>query len=124
MSPRSSSTSRCAGTDKFVLIWKQSGTVISTDRRAAQGRHHDGGATRVVRFPDLAAKIASEWKTVGTHSRPVRQQVRPGDPAHRQRDAVRQLIGVIDAIYQAHRPFKTGSKTEQRAAFNITFAVN
>jgi len=34
------------------------------------------------------------------------------------------LIGVIDAIYAAHRPFNLAGKAEQVPSFNVTFAVN
>src|SRR5580700_11220142 len=58
------------GTDKFTLIWKQAGTVIST---IDVPRHDDiqtQGNAKLVRYPDLAAKIESEWKTVGAHRDP------------------------------------------------------
>ena len=34
------------------------------------------------------------------------------------------LIGVIDAIYQPHRPYNIAGKAEQVPSFNVTFAVN
>ena len=34
------------------------------------------------------------------------------------------IIGVMDAIYQPHRPYTAGGKTEQVPSFNVTFAVN
>ena len=37
---------------------------------------------------------------------------------------VMTVIGVIDAIYQPHRPFSVGGRSEQVPAFNVTFAVN
>src|SRR5450631_875644 len=51
-------------TDKFVLIWKQAGTVISTVDVPRKDEINTQGNAKVVRFPDLAAKIESEWKTV------------------------------------------------------------
>src|SRR4029077_2624059 len=50
--------------DKFVLVWKQAGTVISTVDVPRRDVVTQEGTVRVVRFPDLAAKVESEWKTV------------------------------------------------------------
>src|SRR5277367_5465849 len=55
--------------DKFVLIWKQAGTVISTidvARKTPEVPVKEGPID-TFRYPDLAAKIQSEWQTVGTH---------------------------------------------------------
>src|SRR6202161_2142781 len=53
--------------DKFVLIWKQAGTVISTIDGPRKDDVQMDGSVKVVRYLDLAAKIESEWKTVGAH---------------------------------------------------------
>jgi hypothetical protein len=34
------------------------------------------------------------------------------------------MIAVIDAVYEAQRPFSFGTKSESIPAFNLTFAVN
>jgi biopolymer transport protein ExbD len=112
------------GTDKFVLIWKQAGTVISTIDVPRKDDVQMSGALKVVRYPDLAAKIESEWKTVGSHrdgsDRKLDQAILHTD----NETTYVYVIGVIDAIYQAHRPMNFGGKTEQVPAFNVTFAVN
>ncbi len=115
--------------DKFVLIWRQGGTVVSTLDVPRKDDVKQEGPTRVVRYPELAAKIEDEWKAVGQHR----------DPTDRKLDQVvlhtdnetpySQLIGVIDAIYQVHRPLAgvgTGNvqKVESVPAFNVTFAIN
>lgn len=110
--------------DKFVLIWKQSGTVISTVDVPRKDVVVEKGGQKSVRYPDLAAKIEQEWKTVGSHRDGTDKKF---DQAILHTDNETQyvfLIGVIDAIYQAHRPFAFGGKTEQVPAFNVTFAVN
>src|ERR1700723_3251803 len=53
--------------DKFVLIWKQAGTVISTVDVPRKDDVQMEGNTKVGRYLALAAKIESEWKTVGAH---------------------------------------------------------
>jgi len=47
--------------DKFVLVWKQAGTVLGTSEVSQRGVVSTEGAVRVVRYPDLAEKVASEW---------------------------------------------------------------
>ena len=112
--------------DKFTLIWKQSGTVISTVDVARKNPETPvrQGQVDTYRYPDLAAKISSEWQTVGTHRDPTDRKF---DQAILHTDNETPyvfIIGVIDAIYQAHRPFNMGGKTDQVPAFNVTFAVN
>jgi biopolymer transport protein ExbD len=112
--------------DKFVLVWKQGATVVnSIDVPRKDDMKEDPGThAKDIRYPDLAKKIAEEWGTNGSH----RDQ---GDPKLDQcvlhTDNETQyvyLIGVIDAIYQKHRPMLVRGKPEEVPAFNVTFAVN
>ncbi len=112
------------GTDKFVLIWKQSGTVISTVDVPRKDVVTVEGPTRVVRFPDLAAKVASEWNTVATHKSESDKKFDQAILHTDNETPYGAIIGVIDAVYQVHRPYKKGSKVESLPAFNMTFAVN
>jgi len=112
------------GTEKFVLIWKQAGTVISSIDVPRKDVVNLEGQTRVVRFPDLAEKVSSEWTTVGTHKSeddPKRDQAILHTDSETPYGAI---VGVIDAVYQIHRPLKSGAKKELVPAFNMTFSVN
>jgi biopolymer transport protein ExbD len=112
--------------DKFTLIWKQAGTVISTidvPRKNPESPVKNG-TVDTYRYPDLAAKIESEWKTVGTHRTDSDTKLDQAILHTDNETPYSKLIGVIDAIYQVHRPYKTGSKTELVPAFNVTFSVN
>lgn len=110
--------------DKFVLIWKQAGTVIST----VDVPRHDSLAVnngkKSIRYPDLAAKIESEWKTVGQHRAPSDKKFDTAILHTDNETAYVYLIGVIDAIYQPKRPLSIAGKDEMVPAFNVTFAVN
>jgi biopolymer transport protein ExbD len=110
--------------EKFVLMWKQAGTVISTIDVPRKDDIETKNGTKVIRYPDLASKIESEWKTVGTHrdgsDRKFDQAILHTD----NETPYVYIIAVIDAIYQAHRPFTAAGKTEPVPAFNVTFAVN
>ena len=112
------------GTEKFVLIWKQAGTVISTIDVPRKDDINVQGNAKVVRYPDLAAKIDSEWKTVGAHRDPTDRKFDQAILHTDNETPYMFVIGVIDAIYQPHRPFSVGGRSEQVPAFNVTFAVN
>jgi biopolymer transport protein ExbD len=112
------------GTDKFVLIWKQAGTVISTIDVPRKDDVITQGSAKLVRYPDLAAKIESEWKTVGSHRDPSDRKFDQAILHTDNETPYLYVIGVIDALYQPHRPFAFGGKTEPVPAFNVTFAVN
>lgn len=111
--------------DKFVLIWKQAGTVISTvDVPRKDNLSTGNGGKKSIRYPELAAKIESEWKTVGQHRTPSDKKFDTAILHTDNETAYVYLIGVIDAIYQPKRPFTIAGKEEQVPAFNVTFAVN
>ena len=80
--------------------------------------------TKVIRYRELAAKIESEWKTVGSHRDPTDRKFDQAILHTDNETPYVYLIGVIDAIYQARRPFNVAGKAEQVPAFNVTFAVN
>jgi len=111
--------------DKFVLIWKQAGTVISTvDVPRKDNMTVVNNGKKIIRYPELAAKIDSEWKTVGQHKAASDKKFDTAILHTDNETAYVYLIGVIDAIYQPHRPFTIAGKEEQVPAFNVTFAVN
>src|ERR1017187_2045821 len=112
------------GADKFVLIWKQAGTVISTVDVPRKDVVEKEGQVKVIRFPDLAAKVESEWKTVGTHRDATDKKLDQAILHTDNETPYGAIIGVIDAVYQVHRPFTVGGKSETVPAFNITFSVN
>jgi biopolymer transport protein ExbD len=112
------------GADKFVLIWKQAGTVISTVDVPRKDVVEKEGQVKVIRFPDLAAKVESEWKTVGSHRDATDKKLDQAILHTDNETPYGAIIGVIDAVYQVHRPFTVGGKSETVPAFNITFSVN
>jgi biopolymer transport protein ExbD len=110
--------------DKFVLVWKQGSTTVdSIDVPRKDVVLHEG-SVEVVRFPDLAAKVESEWKAKGQHSNPTDRKLDQAILHTDNKTEFKYIIGVIDAVYQTHRDLNIGPKTEKLPAFNITFAVN
>jgi biopolymer transport protein ExbD len=110
--------------DKFVLVWKQGATVLGTSEVPGRGVVSTEGSVRVVRYPDLAEKVAAEWTAAGAHR----------DASDRKLDQVvlhvanetpyASIVGVMDALLQVRRPIDLGTKVEKVPAFNLTFAVN
>ena len=110
--------------DKFVLVWKQGSTTVDTIDVVRKDVVTQQGPVEVVRFPDLAAKIETEWKAKGQHSNPTDRKLDQAILHTDNKTEFKYIIGVIDAVYQTHRDLQIGPKTEKLPAFNITFAVN
>ena len=111
--------------EKFTLVWKQGAQVVNSIEIPRKDDLKEDKGKKVVRYPDLAAKIADEWKNTGSHrdasDRKLDQAVLHTD----NETAYVYIVGVIDAIYGTHRPLTLPSgKTEDVPAFNVTFAVN
>jgi biopolymer transport protein ExbD len=110
--------------DKFVLVWKQGSTTVDSIDVPRKDVIQREGTVEVVRFPDLATKVESEWKAKGQHSNPTDRKLDQAILHTDNKTEFKYIIGVIDAVYQTHRDLTLGAKTEKLPAFNITFAVN
>jgi biopolymer transport protein ExbD len=110
--------------DKFVLVWKQGATTVDSIDVPRKDVISQQGPVEVVRFPDLAAKIETEWKAKGQHSNPTDRKLDQAILHTDNKTEFKFIVGVIDAIYQTHRELTLGGKTDKVPAFNITFAVN
>ena len=109
---------------KFTLVWKQGQTVVNTIDVPRKDTVSTEQNTKVVRYPELAQKITEEWKNAGSHRDATDKKL---DQAVLHTDnevPYANIIGVIDAIYQTHRPMNLGNRTEPVSAFNVTFSVN
>src|SRR6187399_3303223 len=58
------------GESDFGLVWKQGATVVSEVKVPKTPLELEAGATKVVRYPELAKKIEEEWKQQGGHRDP------------------------------------------------------
>jgi biopolymer transport protein ExbD len=110
--------------DKFVLVWKQGSTTVDSIDVPRKDVLVQQGPVELVRFPELAAKVETEWKAKGQHSNPTDRKLDQAILHTDNKTEFKYIIGVIDAIYQIHRDMNLGPKTEKVPAFNITFAVN
>jgi biopolymer transport protein ExbD len=111
-------------TDKFVLAWKQGSTTIESIDVPRTDVVARAGAIEVVRFPDLAAKIESEWKAKGSHVNPTDQRLDQAVLHTDDNAEFKSIVGVIDALYAPHREMAMGRRVASVPAFNVTFAMN
>jgi len=111
--------------EKFTLVWKQGAQVVDSIDLPRKDDVKEDKGKKLVRYPDLAAKIQEEWNNRGSHRDPSDKKL---DQAVLHTDNDTQyvfVIAVIDAIYQTHRKLSLPSgKTDDVPAFNVTFAVN
>ena len=107
-----------------VELIDASGTVISTVDVPRKDNIVDKGGKKTIRFPELASKIESEWKSTGGHRDASDKKFDQAILHTDNETPYVYLIGVIDAIYSPHRAFNIGGKAEQVPSFNVTFAVN
>jgi len=111
--------------DRFVLSWREQGTVIRTvDVARHEARREKGpGGVSFVRFPELASALTAEWSrsgagTTGSTAGAERAVLHAADDAHYE-----EMIAAMDAIYQVRRTSTRGAR-ERDPAFVVTLATN
>jgi biopolymer transport protein ExbD len=110
--------------DRFVLAWRYGTTTVDSTELARSTGSHGEGSAQGLRFPELAAKIETEWRRKGSHSR-------SGDPAFDRAvlhtdnaTEFADIVGLIDAISAPRRPALSGGKQAMVPAFHVVFAVD
>ena len=111
-------------TGKFTLLWKQGNTTIDSVDVPRRSEIAQEGEARVVRFPDLASKLESEWRAKGQHASPADRKFDQAVLHTDNETEFASLVGAIDAVYRPRRDVRVGAKTEKTPAFNLTFAAD
>jgi biopolymer transport protein ExbD len=109
------------GADEFKLAWKQGNTVVAESSvpkpEAAAG---DG----LIRYPDLASKIETEWGQHGNHKEASDKKIDQAILYSDNRAPFKEIVAVLDALYQAKREMVLPSgKTQKVPVFNMTFSI-
>jgi biopolymer transport protein ExbD len=112
------------GKDRFLLAWKQGSTTIDSTEVPRNDVVTRQGPVEMVRFPELADKIESEWRARGQHASTADHRLDQAVLHTDNETEFKNIVGVIDAVYQTHREMAVGPKVEKLPAFNVTFAVN
>jgi biopolymer transport protein ExbD len=103
---------------EFALVWKQGATVVAESTVAKPTAKTD-----FIKYADLATKLGEEWKIHGGHQdksdKKVDQAVLHAD----NKLPFRDVIGVLDALYDQKRPMVIENAEKKVPVFNMTFSV-
>ena len=103
---------------EFALVWKQGATVVAESTAPKPAMDGD-----VIKYADLAKKLGEEWKLHGGHQdksdKKIDQAVLHAD----NKLPFREVIGVLDALYDQKREMVLGGKTKKVPVFNMSFSV-
>jgi hypothetical protein len=112
------------GESEFNLVWKQGATVVSDIKVPKTPVEIDSGTGgKILRYPDLAKKIEDEWKQQGGHRDPSDKKLDQCILHSDNRTPFRELIAVLDALYNPKREMKLGDQVKKVPVFNMTFSV-
>jgi hypothetical protein len=110
---------------EFNLVWKQGATVVSEVKVPKTPVESGSGGNKVVRFPDLAKKLETEWNTQGGHKDPSDKKIDQAILATDNRTPFKEIVGVLDALYATKRDMKFADGTTKKVpVFNMTFSVH
>jgi biopolymer transport protein ExbD len=100
--------------EKFTLTWKQGTTVISTLEvpRAQVER----------RYPELASKVADEWRANGSHRDTSDRELDQAVLHTSDKAPFGDIVAIIDAVHSPRRAATTHANAFP--AFNVTFATD
>jgi biopolymer transport protein ExbD len=108
----------------FHLVWKQASTVVSEARVPKSPIEIGEGASRSVRYAELAKAIEREWGQNKSHSDPSDKKTDTAVLHSDDKTPFRELVAVMDAIHAVKRDFKLASgKLEKAPAFSTTFSA-
>jgi biopolymer transport protein ExbD len=111
------------GDEKFVLTWRKGGAVVTTVDVPRKPVTVGEGKSQQVRFPDLADKVQSEWKANGSHRDPSDKKLDQAVLHCDNKTPYKEIVAVIDAVYQAKREFP-GGNGKMYPAMNVTFSMS
>ncbi|HMY19521.1 MAG TPA: biopolymer transporter ExbD [Polyangium sp.] len=106
------------GESDFALIWKQGATVVSEIRVPKNNSEGE-----IIRYPELAAKIKTEWEQNGSHRDPSDKKFDQAIMHSDNRTAFKEIIAVLDALYATRRTVKLPDGDKELPVFNMTFSV-
>jgi biopolymer transport protein ExbD len=107
------------GESDFALIWKQGATVVSEIRVPKNNAEGE-----IIRYPELAAKIKTEWEQNGAHRDASDKKFDQAIMHCDNRAAFKEIIAVLDALYATRRMVRLGDGPEKELpVFNMTFSV-
>jgi biopolymer transport protein ExbD len=108
------------GEGRFLLSWKENGTVINAinveKQRVSVGDTGDYG------YPELAAQISSQWSTNGQHRSAADPKLDRAVLHIDNTAPFSEIAAIIDALHAPKRSIGNGNTV--MPAFSVAFAVN
>lgn len=112
------------GENDFALAWKQAGTVVSEVHIPKAPVLVGDAEGTMVRYPELAKAISTEWTARGAHTDPSDKKADQAVLHTDNKTPFKELVAVLDAINGTRRDLKFPNGTVAKVpAFNATFAV-
>ncbi len=112
------------GENEFGLVWKAGATVVSEVKVPKTPVESGEGGMKVVRYPELAKKIESEWQQQGGHKDPSDKKLDQCIMHTDNKAPFKEIIAVLDALYGPKREMKFPDGTTKKVpVFNMTFSV-
>jgi biopolymer transport protein ExbD len=105
------------GESSFKLVWKQAATVMSETTVPKPE-----GTSEILRYSDLAKKVGEEWAAQSEHRDPNDRAVDLAVLHTDNRLPFREIVAVMDAIYETQRDFRAGPEVQRHPVFNVTFS--
>ncbi|MCC6527065.1 MAG: biopolymer transporter ExbD [Polyangiaceae bacterium] len=105
---------------EFKLVWQQGSTVVAEDKVPKQEQTDK----EFVKYGDLAVKIAEQWQQHGGHQDPSDQKTDQCVVHADNKLPFRELVGVLDAIYDKKREQNQADGTIKNVpVFNMSFSI-
>jgi len=105
------------GENAFKLVWKQAATVVSESTVPKPE-----SKSEILRYSDLAKKVGEEWAQQSGHQDSSDKGVDTAVLHTDNRLPFREIVAVMDAIYETQRDFRTGAEVKRHPVFNVTFS--
>ena len=112
------------GENEFGIVWKQGATVVSEVKVPKTPVSLGEGRGAIVRFPDLAKKLETEWASNGGHRDPSDKKLDQCVLFADNKAPFKEIVAVLDALYGPKRDMKfPDGSTKKVPVFNMTFSV-
>jgi biopolymer transport protein ExbD len=105
--------------ENFTLVWKQGATVVSENKVPKPENKGES-----IKYSDLATRLGEEWKTHGGHQDPSDKKMDQAVLHADNRLPFKEVVAVMDALYDTQRDFKLGNEVKKLPVFNMTFSSN
>lgn len=111
------------GDEKFVIAWKKGNAVVNTIDVPKRPVTFGEGNNAQTRYPDLAEKVEAEWKANGNYRAATDKKMDQAVLHCDNKTPYKEIIAVIDAVYQPKREFPGGGAGKLYPAMNVTFSM-